>query len=98
MRTAVMQGFLGRQWNFMSSFGLWIYNPRFGGYCFLPFGSGWNSRYGFGYGSGMDGGSIWIIRGGICLTRIPAVQTTRRWRLTYASGLFADLEHPVTVR
>jgi hypothetical protein len=30
--------------------GLWIYNARLGGYCFLPLGGGfWSSPYGYGY-------------------------------------------------
>ena len=39
--------------------GLWVYSPRLGGYCFLPFGwSGWSSPYGFGYRTafGLGGG------------------------------------------
>ena len=28
---------------------LWLYDPFFGGYTFLPYGSGFNSPYGFGY-------------------------------------------------
>ncbi len=51
VRTALMRSFLGRGWNMYNSFGLWIYEPRFGGYCFLPFGNGWGSPYGYGYGS-----------------------------------------------
>ena len=39
----------GRGWNLFSSFGLWVNDP-FRGYCFLPFGSGWYSPYGYGYG------------------------------------------------
>jgi hypothetical protein len=51
LRTTLMQSFLGRRWNMYGSFGLWVYDPFFGGYCFLPFGYGWNSPYGFGYGN-----------------------------------------------
>lgn len=53
LRGPLTQGFLGRRWGFQNSFGLWIFNPLFGGYCFLPFGYGWSSPYGFGYGNGM---------------------------------------------
>ena len=35
-------------WGRSSRFGLWVFDPL-GGYCFLPFGYGWNSPYGFGY-------------------------------------------------
>lgn len=51
VRTALMRSFLGRRWNMYGSFGLWIYDPFFGGSCFLPFGYGWNSPYGYGFGS-----------------------------------------------
>jgi hypothetical protein len=51
MRTALMRSFLGRRWNMYNSFGLWVFDPYFGSSCFLPFGYGWNSPYGFGYGS-----------------------------------------------
>jgi hypothetical protein len=51
LRTALMRSFLGRRWNMYNSFGLWVFDPMFGGSCFLPFGYGWNSPYGFGYGS-----------------------------------------------
>lgn len=51
LRTSLMRSFLGGRWNMYNSFGLWVYNPRFGRYCFLPFGYGWSSPYGFGFGS-----------------------------------------------
>jgi hypothetical protein len=50
LRTDLMRSFLGRRWNVFGSFGLWILDPLSGGYCFLPFGYGWNSPYGYGYG------------------------------------------------
>ncbi len=50
MRTALMQSFLGRGWNMYSSFGLWVYDPFRRSHCFLPFGYGWNSPYGYGFG------------------------------------------------
>ncbi|MEJ7848504.1 MAG: FecR family protein [Pyrinomonadaceae bacterium] len=51
MRTALMQSFLGRQWNMYDSFGLWVFDPFGRNYCFLPFGYGWQSPYGYGFGS-----------------------------------------------
>lgn len=51
MRTALMRSFLGRQWNTFDSFGLWVFDPFGRNYCFLPFGYGWNSPYGYGYGN-----------------------------------------------
>ena len=53
LRATLMQGYMNRRWDAMSSFGLWLFDPRYGSYFFLPFGSGWNSPYGYGYGSGM---------------------------------------------
>ncbi|GIU82805.1 MAG: hypothetical protein D6687_05225 [Acidobacteria bacterium] len=43
-------------WDFYNSFGLWIFAPRLGSYCFLPFGYGWQSPYGFWFGF-----DIWTI-------------------------------------
>lgn len=57
MRTALMSSFLGGRWNAYDSFGLWVYNARFGRYCFLPFGWGWSSPYGYGFGA-----DIWWYR------------------------------------
>jgi FecR protein. len=50
MRTSLMRSFLGGRWNMSNSFGLWVYNPFGGSYCFMPFGYGWSSPYGYGYG------------------------------------------------
>ncbi len=54
MRTALMSSYLGGRWNMYNSFGLWVYDPFRGFNCFLPFGLGWGSPYGYGFGS-----SIW---------------------------------------
>ncbi|PYS99655.1 MAG: hypothetical protein DMF63_11280 [Acidobacteria bacterium] len=54
VRTSLMRGFLGGRWNFLGSFGLWIFNPYSNGYSFMPFGYGWQSPYGYGYGMGMS--------------------------------------------
>lgn len=50
VRTALMRSFLGGGWNMYNSFGLWVFDPFYGGYCYLPFGRGWYSPYGYGYG------------------------------------------------
>jgi hypothetical protein len=50
VRNVLMQSFLGRRWNMYNSFGLWVFDPFYGGYCFLPFGYGWSSPYGYGFG------------------------------------------------
>ena len=57
MRNALMNSFMGGGWNTYNSFGLWVYNNRLGRYCFLPFGWGWSSPYGYGFGA-----DIWYYR------------------------------------
>lgn len=49
-RDPLMSAFGGRGLNLYDSFGLWVYNPFMGSYCFLPFGRGWSSPYGYWYG------------------------------------------------
>lgn len=49
LRNALVSGFNNNAWSFYNSFGLWAYSPQFGGYCFLPFGYGWSSPYGYRY-------------------------------------------------
>ena len=51
---ALTSTFRSGSWNVYQSLGLWVFNPRTGTYCFLPYGYGWNSPYGFGYGYGFD--------------------------------------------
>jgi len=51
MRTELMRSFIGMRWNMYDSFGLWVFDPFARGFCFLPFGYGWNSPYGYGYGT-----------------------------------------------
>ena len=36
-------------WNMYNSFGLWIFDPSRSYWCFMPFGYGWGSPYGYGY-------------------------------------------------
>jgi len=50
LQNTLMSGYRNNSWNMYNSFGLWIYDASLSGYCFLPFGHGWNSPYGFGYG------------------------------------------------
>ncbi|MEO5858841.1 MAG: FecR domain-containing protein [Pyrinomonadaceae bacterium] len=57
LRTSLMRSFLGGRWNMYNSFGLWVYDAQFGRYCFLPFGYGWSSPYGYGFGT-----DIWWYR------------------------------------
>ena len=57
LRTTLMRSFIGGRWNMYNSFGLWVYDASFGRYCFLPFGYGWSSPYGYGFGT-----DIWWYR------------------------------------
>lgn len=50
LRDPLISAFHNNRWNLYSSFGVWVYDPFFRSYCFLPFGYGWNSPYGYGYG------------------------------------------------
>lgn len=54
MKAALIRSFFGNGsgfgWNMYNSFGLWAYDPFYRSYCFLPFGHGWNSPYGYGFG------------------------------------------------
>jgi hypothetical protein len=57
LRSPLMRSFLGNRWDMYSSFGLWVYDPFRGAFCFLPFGSGWSSPYGYWFGQ-----DIWYYR------------------------------------
>ena len=50
LRNSLINSFYGNQWNFYNSFGLWVFDPFARSFCFLPFGWGWQSPYGFGFG------------------------------------------------
>jgi hypothetical protein len=50
VRDSLMTSFNNRGWSLYDSFGLWVYNRTYGTYCFLPFGYGWQSPYGYGFG------------------------------------------------
>ncbi|MFN0140967.1 MAG: FecR domain-containing protein [Pyrinomonadaceae bacterium] len=51
VRASLLSAFDSRRWNMFSSYGLWVLDPFTRRFCFLPFGYGWNSPYGFGYGA-----------------------------------------------
>ncbi|CAN5387761.1 hypothetical protein BH10ACI1_BH10ACI1_13530 [soil metagenome] len=57
LRNTLISGYRTNTWDMYNSFGLWIYDASFAGYCFFPFGSGWSSPYGYGYGW-----NVWNIR------------------------------------
>ncbi len=50
LRNTLISGYNTNSWNMFNSFGLWIYDASISGHCFFPFGYGWRSPYGFGYG------------------------------------------------
>jgi hypothetical protein len=49
LRQVLLSSFNGQQWNMYDSFGVWVYDRFSGMHCFLPFGYGWYSPYGYGY-------------------------------------------------
>lgn len=51
VRASLLNSFNSRRWNMFGSFGLWVFDPFTGRYCFLPFGYGWHSPYGYGFGT-----------------------------------------------
>ncbi len=53
-RDSLISSFHMGRWNMFDSFGLWVFDPRLMSYCFLPFGYGWRSPYGFGFGWGFN--------------------------------------------
>jgi len=50
MKTSLISSYNQRGWNMYDSFGVWVYNSSYGANCFLPFGYGWRSPYGYGFG------------------------------------------------
>ncbi|HTK38742.1 MAG TPA: FecR domain-containing protein [Pyrinomonadaceae bacterium] len=56
MRNTLINSF-NRGWNLYDSFGLWVFNPTRRYWCFLPFGSGWGSPYGYYYDF-----DLWAVR------------------------------------
>jgi hypothetical protein len=56
LRNTLLSSYNNRGWDVYNSFGLWIHDASFG-YCFLPFGYGWSSPYGYSYGR-----SLWYYR------------------------------------
>ncbi len=49
VRNSLLNSFNNRGWGLYDSFGLWVFDRFSGYYCFLPFGNGWSSPYGYGY-------------------------------------------------
>jgi len=53
VRLALASSLNNRRWGFRDSFGLWVFDPFSQNYCFLPFGYGWYSPYGYGFNNGI---------------------------------------------
>lgn len=51
VRASLINSYNNGAWGIYDAFGLWIYNTQIGTSCFLPFGRGWYSPYGYWYGS-----------------------------------------------
>lgn len=49
LRNSLINSFNQRGWGLYDSFGLWVYDRFSGYYCFVPFGYGWSSPYGYWY-------------------------------------------------
>ncbi|CAN5610657.1 hypothetical protein BH18ACI1_BH18ACI1_03790 [soil metagenome] len=57
LRNTLVNSFNRSGWNLYDSYGLWVFDRFSGNYCFLPFGYGWSSPYGYGFGR-----DIWYLR------------------------------------
>jgi hypothetical protein len=57
LRRSLLNAYNRQGWGFYDSFGLWAYDYISGQYCFLPFGYGWGSPYGYYYGR-----DLWYFR------------------------------------
>lgn len=51
VRDSLINSFNGGRWGIHDAFGLWVYNTQLGAHCFLPFGQGWYSPYGYWFGN-----------------------------------------------
>ncbi len=54
MSKSLLNSFNRNGWSASNGYGLWVQDPFSRSYCFLPFGYGWSSPYGFGFNQ-----SIW---------------------------------------
>ena len=50
VRNSLISAYNGGRWGMYDAFGVWVYDAAFGSSCFLPFGRGWYSPYGYGFG------------------------------------------------
>lgn len=56
-RNSLISSFDMDMWSFYDTFGVWVFDPFNRSYCFMPFGYGWRSPYGFYFGR-----DIWYYR------------------------------------
>lgn len=49
LRDSLISSFYRNRWNLYDSFGVWVYDPTWRSFVFLPFGSRWYSPYGYLY-------------------------------------------------
>lgn len=49
LRNSLLNSYNSQRWGFYDSFGLWAFDRFSGQYCFVPFGYGWGSPYGYFY-------------------------------------------------
>ncbi len=57
LRSTLLSSFNNNGWNLYNSYGLWVFDPFSRNHCFLPFGYGWSSPYGFDFGR-----DLWYFR------------------------------------
>ncbi len=57
LRNSLMNSYNRRGWGLNDSFGVWAFDRFSGQYCFVPFGYGWGSPYGYYYGR-----DLWYFR------------------------------------
>lgn len=57
VRGNMISSFGANRWGLYDSFGLWVFDRFSGAYCFVPFGYGWSSPYGYWFNR-----SLWYFR------------------------------------
>ncbi len=85
VRTSLMSSFYRTRWSLYDSYGLWVYSPSFGSYCFLPFGYGWSSPYGYYYPR-----DIWYYNLPTVIYNSPPPTQTVPTRVTSAGAALSD--------
>jgi hypothetical protein len=62
MKTSLLNSYNQQGWSLYDSFGFWVTNRSNGTRCFLPFGYGWRSPYGYGFNYGLGNYNLpWYI-------------------------------------